>query len=671
MLSVRQKSYLLLAGICMILYGFSVPYSIVHEPRFAGNNDFKAHAHFMLAYADAFVSGQWIPRTVTSATIFNDAALPVADAPTFQYYGFFEGLLALPFHLLGFKPALAAVSAVILARIIGAIAMYEACLLFGATRAVAILANLSFLISPYVISCFYSRGALAESIAHSLMPLIYYGFALSWREKYQRSILIYFAAFAALSLCHNIFLLYGAILHLILLFSSFKWRVIVAGGVGSFLGVLITSWQWLPMQQTVGETAFGRMLSWKIPDVIETETHSASWSGALGFPQLFSTSWDSQVYSHYFTIGFWSLPLIALLIFVPKEKRRLAFSIITAGIGFLALTFAPMSTYLFQNWLPGFFNVVQNSYRLISFVSLASAFALAVAFPLIKTRAVWLFALLVVVSQVPVISNYTTLVRQEVVSVDAIRGAPINAYYSTPPTHRRIRDLTGILDTSNLFSVSSPNIREFSLRLVGYRSASINPVVVYLEEIIADTPERMQRVTQKIEIATSFDISFQPVAVPTEMSLFRLVAVDAVTGVPAQIVPQGFFLYEGKKSRYVVAEDVLIKNSRGYSREFQVNPSAVKDRETMKIDGDWIVELPMTYSRLFRAYQNDELLESSVDFNHRMRVKVSTLQSPVIVKYRLDADAIWLTFSGFLGLILVLTWNRFVFPQKYRLSRVI
>lgn len=663
-LSIRQKNYLVLAGICLVLYGFNLPYSVLQEPHFVGGNDFKAHAHLMLSYAESFSSGQWIPRTDISPALFNDAALPAEFAPIFQYYGFFEGLLALPFHFLHFSPATAAVGAVISARILGAFVMYETCCLFGATPMVAILANFAFLISPYTMSCFYSRGALAESISHSLLVLIFYGFALGRVQKYRQSILIFAIAFATLSLCHNIFLLYGIVLLLILLFTSFRWRAFLAGGVGSTLGVLITSWQWLPMQQTVGETTFGRMSTWKIPDVISTETHSASWSGAIGFPQKFTTPWDNYSYEHYFTIACWSLPLVVLLVFVPKEKRVIAFSIFAAALAFLALTFAPMSTYLFQNWLPGFFNIVQNSYRLLSFVSLISAFALAIVVPAMKTKAVFICAFLMIISQMPVLWNYSSLVRQEIVSIDAIRGAPINAYYSTLPSPKRIRTETGLLDSLNLFSVSSPNIREFSLHLVGVREP-VNSVLVYIAEVIAGTPEVVKPVTEMKELGTesrNFDLSFDSVSVPTEKSIFRLIAIDKVTGNSAVIVPQGFFLYEGPMSRYVTVENLAIEKPQGYSREFRVKPS-ILNREVVKPNDGWILELPIVFSPLFRAYQNGVILESFVDFNHRMRVKVGSLSSPVIVKFHWSPVAVWLTIISLLGIILVWRWNS-IFKNK-------
>jgi len=659
-LTIRQRSYLVLSFLCIFLYGFNLLPSALYGPHFIGGNDFKAHAHFILRFFESFNAGQIIPRTIVDPEIFNDAAFATFDAPTFQYYGFFEGLAGLPFQFIKFSPAISAVLAVILIRILCSFALYEACILLNATPLLAILVNLSFLLSPYTMSCFYSRGALAESLAHSLLVLLIYGFILSSREKYRSAILVYTLAVVCLSLCHNIFLLYGLTLLGFLLIFSFSIKGMLAGGIGCILGLLLTIWQWLPSKETINETVFGFIMSWKIPDVLLTETRSASWSGAIGFPEPFTTSWNGifQSYNHFFTIGIWTIPFILLLVFTPKINRKIALPILMASALFICLTFDPMSTYVFGNFLPGIFNVVQNSYRLLAFVSLLSAVSIAVALPRLNGKIIIILAVLIFASQGALMWKYMGLINEDRVGINEILGSPINAYYSTPINTRQIRTETGLLPADNLFTLSSTQANEFSIRIVGRTdlpSPDYYPEIL-IASISADHPTQLTEITNPIHINNNFDITFDSIPRASDSNSYRIIARDRISRTPINVVPQGFFLYEGDKTRFITEQNIVRVIAGPYTRRFELKPE-MRTANPLSQMGEWIFELPIVYSPLFVASQNGVPLKTFTDSNHRMRVIATTLEGPIIVKYHFSLKIVVLTLLGIIGLLIVYFWN--------------
>jgi len=349
-------------------------------------------------------------------------------------------------------------------------------------------------------------------------------------------------------------------------------------------------------------------------------------------------------------------------------NRKIALPILIASVLFICLTFDPMSTYIFGKWLPGIFNVVQNSYRLLVFVSLLSAISIAIAAPKLNKNIIYILTCIILSSQIPLIWKFISLVNQDKVAISEILGSPINAYYSTPKTLNRIRTETGFLDDDNLFSLAPENIQTFSLRIKGRTDlpkAGDHPEV-FVAAVMSDKPLVITPLTNIVPLENNFDIIFDAIHPSAEMKIFRLVVRDKYSGKPVPIVPQGFYLYEGLKNRYIT-EDSLSRNIAGpYVRKFEVKKEFLNKNQLFE-NGEWIFELPIVYSPLFIAYQNGVLLKPFVDFNHRMRVSAPSWSDPIYVQYNLSFTVILLTIFGVLGFIFLIYWDALIIFWRRKL----
>lgn len=343
------------------LWQFFVLKSIPETP----NQDLARHIASVINFRDAFLDGQFLPRM---------QLLPASypDLPVFQFYGSMLGLLSLPFLSLNFEPILAVALAIFIVRWLGAIAIYASGRLLGANRLASLLASLSYLLTPYLISNVYGRVALPEATAHGLIAVLFYGvLRLAIRADFA-AIAIVCSSIVGLSLAHPIFLIYGCIMGGLVIVTSCSARAIIINGlvfVGSFL---IASFQWYP----------GFLIRYEFAtEFINTSPTYAnrftSYSGLFGFPASLS---DENILASgstlFFTPGILTLPILIALI--STIRLRFAFSLLCGLILFLLLSYTPFDLWRF---VPQIFWSVQFPYRLLAFVSLFTAIGVCVALP--------------------------------------------------------------------------------------------------------------------------------------------------------------------------------------------------------------------------------------------------------------------------------------------------
>lgn len=661
-----QKYIFVLFIMTLIFYGFSLPFSI-QSPHFSPSNDFSNHAHYMASFVESFKSGQIIPRTIANTSELSDGTSNIDNIPTFQYYGFFEGLAGLPFHLLGFNYATAAILSSILIRFLGLIILFETCLLMGASPLTSLLACFSLLISPYSLTIYYGRGALAETFAQSLLILIPYGFVLVSSEKIYQGIIAIALGFFLLSICHNIFFLYGLVFFTVLVTFSFKPKVIITSICGALLGIMMSAWQWLPAQKTIKDTViFGHLLTWNLNlHAKAVGLHSASLNGALGIPH----PWQPEGFSHslplYHTLGWWTLPLIFLSLrsIYDKNKADFVFPFFMCFIVFFAMTFWPINRSIFYFFLPEIFSVVQDTSRLIGFISLLGALALAIVIPKISSRFFLILATLMLASQIPVLNCYIHLVSKQEWTNNQVIGSPINYYYATPKVENspkqymrneegfQIKRSDGTLNQNNSFYIS-PEQKQFFIQLNGLVSDPHQSIKLSIASLSQDPTRNdsfQEKVISKAEvIQADFSKIFQ-LRTLSPSGWYKIIAtpykpneqLSAITLTHLSIASVDW-------DNFISANEMkLAKHPLGYSRFYRVK----KDRiEAFKPDneGFYFLELPSAYSKLFTVKQDGKKLDYFPDFNHQILIKTKDLQNPIKVSYRLDYTSFMLTLIGLL-----------------------
>jgi hypothetical protein len=326
--------------------------------------DLAKHIASILNFKDAFLDGQYLPRMQLPPN-------QVPDIPLFQFYGSLLGFICLPFLLVGFSPITSLVLGVLFVKWIGALAVHNIGKLIGANAWSSSLGAITFLLTPYLISNFYGRVAVPETIAHSVIAILFYGIIRVYvRRIYTDAfgVLVTGLSIVALSLAHPIFLLYGFVAAFLFSVMLSKTRFLIIIGLVLTGGILLASFQWLPgflyREDFAANFTGGNPFH---------QRHLTSLSGLLGTPHsLADEGISADEIRLFLTPGIFTLPVLLLLAF--QANRPLA----RATLGVLSLSlFASYSPIDFWKFLPEFFWAVQFPYRLLAFVALFTSIGVA------------------------------------------------------------------------------------------------------------------------------------------------------------------------------------------------------------------------------------------------------------------------------------------------------
>ena len=320
-------------------------------------NDLAKHAASILNFKDAFLNGQYLP-------VLQLAPASFPDMPLFQFYGSLMGWLGLPFLLVGLPPLVALTLAVLLARWVGAVALYSTGRLVGANPWASSLAGLAYLLTPYVISNFYGRVAVPEAIAHGVIAVLFYGVIRLFVRADAAGIAITSLAIVALSMAHPIFLLFGCLTAAVFASLLFRGNFLLLIGCVFLAGLLLAGFQWIPGFIYRGDfvSSFSSYSPFERRDL-------TSVSGLIGFPQSLRETGQIESDSRlYLTPGILTLPMLVLLgTNLGSPLRRAVFGSL---LFMLILSYSPFD---FWTFLPTFFWAVQFPYRLLSFVALLTS----------------------------------------------------------------------------------------------------------------------------------------------------------------------------------------------------------------------------------------------------------------------------------------------------------
>lgn len=666
-----------LIGLCLaavLIYG-----RYLTKDHFTASGDFPPAVSYALNYRIAVADGQWLPRLVIIPRDVSfglgsiDGTVPTADAPDFQYYGFLQSAAAYPFLMLGFAGLTAVQLVVVLAFAGAAVALYATGRIMEARPAVAFLAAFSYIASPWLVSNFYGRGGISESLGQANLAFVMLGLALGYRQRYRGAILAVAVGIGALALSHNIFLLYGALLCALMAVCLTLYpppvgsvppalrdrlRFPLAIALGGALGLAATAWQWLPAMQSLKETSFyyygAFSAEGKIPSGL------VDWSGVWGRPHAFVEPWSGVSREFFFTIGWWTIPSILCLVFTRRSARPFAAAIAAGFLAFLLLIVYRKEIY---PHLPGTFGATQFTFRLLAYLSLLGALALPLALPNLNRWIVATVLGLMIWSQLPVITypmppgGSTTAAQEEAY----LKSAEYNAFYANSRNEQRLRYwFDGWLDAGNVLNLRQRFWNRAGTWLVEDLPAAPTPVFLRIkgklrtglaqtEVFLAENSAASRPVSDKVVVSSpEFDIMLKVPAVHGDL---RLVADPTIQegNRALAIRPEQVFAAWGDPGSLVAASDLHMVRRGGYQRTFAVTPRPGFTR-VPDPNGNFIVEIPMIYSRFLVVHQAGQRLDTTVDFNHRLNVRTPDLSGDIVVEYQLPGLARLLSALGLLGI---------------------
>lgn len=243
--------------------------------------------------------------------------------PLYNYYSPLPYAIAEGFHLIGFSYISSIKIVFSFAHIIGAIGMYLfASLFWGKTG--GFISAILFLFAPYQAVDSYVRGAIAESFALNLIPLIFWSLTLLIKENKKQLLFIF--SLAALLTCHNLttltFTPILGIYTLIVLYQNKKFnlknlfKIIVSGlisvGIGAFFLLPIIFENKFVTVNTMTQGFFYYVIHF----ATLSELFISRFWGYGG------TTWGPKD-NMSFQIGYihWTLPIIVLIFFFLKKFK--------------------------------------------------------------------------------------------------------------------------------------------------------------------------------------------------------------------------------------------------------------------------------------------------------------------------------------------------------------
>ena len=599
------------------------------------NQDLARHIAAIENFRLALADGQWIPRW----------QLPppqVPDLPLFQFYGFMGGLLSQPFLELGFNPLSSLMLAVVLARWIGAVSIFHIGRMLNANTWCCLLASISYLLTPYIISNLYGRVAVPEAIAHGFLPLLLYGFVRFATREDMLSVGSICAAVVALSLSHAIFFLYGVLAAGVFLVLTARRQTLFVGGLVLLAAVLIGSFQWVPGFQ-LRESFIG---NFTINSPYERASLT-SFSGLYGMPSALIEDGQESASQLYLTPGILTIPIFILLSMRVRREDHIAIATLACLAIFAVIS---MAAFDFWQFMPRFLWAVQFPYRLVAFVALFTAIGICVTLKSLKPT---LFSLLICLL---VAQNWKLLwepaysipleVRQEEVGL----YYPIVDYMIRPPEAIAAGDGWLIFDNRIFLKADVPRPSYFSIR--GTTIFADGPLELWL----ARPSDHTIPLTGKVSVGPgSFNVR---IGLPDDLGEYTLVSSRHL--IPAaldsrspdtrrlsisvlaysQLSEDG--KHVGEQGWQIPANDVSRVRSGGYKREFRVRSNS--DAESgLPI---W-VELPIAYSPLTQIRQHGLSLPVKPTDTGRAAVQSTDIRAPFAARFRVPVLA-WL--GSLLGL---------------------
>jgi hypothetical protein len=689
----RISLVFIFATISLLIYGH-----FVFMNKFTASGDFGPAVSYALNFKEAINNGQWIPRWIVNTRELTlgagsiDGTPLLTDSPVFQYYAFLQSALAYPFLLIGISAITSIQLAIILAFTCSGIILYKAGRVLGANQVTSFLSGYSYIISPWLISNFYGRGGISESLGQSLLPLILLGYSYAIKSIYDKAFISISLAIMALALSHNIFMLYGIVMCCILLFTHFilpylnvsyaqltnffkhrskqfsgrfetdmisnNIQIQLILGMGLLIGLALSSWQWIPALMTLKELSFNYIGNFDTQFV--TPQPLADLTGTWGFPKQFVEPWAGGIKREYFfTIGWWTIPGIMSLIFAKKNLKMAAWGIFFSFSVFFILTYWPR--FIFP-YLPSFFGATQFTFRYLAFLSVLGSFALSIGLPNISKSIGAVFILLITISQLPVILFH--MPDQKFPDTQYLRGYEYNAFYANSIHEEHLRFwYNGWLEKNNILNLENSNNMPAYLKITGKTANTIKNVELF----IAKSEDIKHPVSNIIKIQEgNFQAVFKINKPENSLRLYAISDDPHSKTTTYLIRPENVLYYLDPSNSYIPSSVFQITKSYGYKRIFSLPPEKLSLYHPNK-NGMFTVQLPVVYNKFSIPFQNGIPLNHEIGFNHELIVTTNNVSSPIIVQYILPIYIWAMTILG----IIVMSWAIHGLYRKKRIDNTL
>ena len=336
------------------------------EPGIANPDDMLISIYKLIELDRCWKSGIFYPRIAADFAFGYGVTL-------FQFYHPLVSYVAEIFHLMSLGPIEAVKATFSFGLLLSGLGMYAYALTILRTKPGALLAAIAYMYAPYQLLNVYERGALAESFALGLLPLILWSFDRLYKKREPAYLVTASVTLGALIAAHHITALF--FMPLLLAYLAFlviratQVRALLLSTVAVLLGLGISAFYWLPALLEKGHTYLNTVML----------RHGSSPASQLLNP--------SDVVQHSLVFDYWGpsrfrlglvsalLVLIALglSVFRPKEVRRSLFFF--GAVLVLCLGLQLRGAYLFWERVP-LVQFILFPWRLLSFVSLSAALLL-------------------------------------------------------------------------------------------------------------------------------------------------------------------------------------------------------------------------------------------------------------------------------------------------------
>ena len=320
------------------LAGLAVMLPLLAKPYVARSFDILDHL-FRLAALDQQISqGNAYPLRFPAFTYGYGAAV-LSYYPPLSYY-----LMEMA-RLLGANYVFAYNLAFTVVAVGGALSSYY----LGErvfNRGAAVVVSIAYIYNPYFLANIWLRGAVAETLALAVVPLLFAAVhrvaaEIGWRSYVEATV-----AVALIILAHPLstflfapFLAGYAILVLILMGHGRRWRAMMILAAGVLTGALLTCFYWLPAQLEPG----GRRVI-DLPAAMQAFLGDLKPIGQILHLGLTTTFWFERSWSD-FSIAVPVLVVMSLIYFAltlrskdTREKVQFVFFAVSAAMAFLAMT---------------------------------------------------------------------------------------------------------------------------------------------------------------------------------------------------------------------------------------------------------------------------------------------------------------------------------------------
>lgn len=340
-------------------------------------HDGVVHLSRMAAYFKALRDGHILPRWAGDLNYGY-------GLPLFNFIYHTPYLVSAAFLSLGLSLVMTFKLVISISYILAGIFMYLFAKSFFKNEKIAFLVALFYQFAPFRLVELLMRGSYGELYTYTLLPLVLYGLTKFFAETRVRYFILAALSTGLLVLSHNsISLMFFGVLALFVLLFAPNGRFGLLGILALLLGLLISSFYWLPAifehRYTYGDLFMKDLFRTHFPPIFQLILPNP-----LNDPRLQTGGIPVQ-------IGFFHvLALVSLLL---VRKKLATFCLVITGIAVFFMSKLSLPLWEHISLLRQF----QFSWRLLALVSFASALAVAGFFQLSIFKKRWLYPLLIVI----------------------------------------------------------------------------------------------------------------------------------------------------------------------------------------------------------------------------------------------------------------------------------